>query len=145
MTEVSAVSQPNMLLSELGVIRAAHIVLACNTPHRASVLSEQVSINARCVVPAAAAVPAVPGPASMRFIHLASLARLCDASGEMFGVALLAGILGPIATRAVRADPLAAAQTAAFILSTNIGSYLGLGSAAIGPDADGQRYRSRRR
>lgn len=50
-----SVAQNIMLLSELGVIRAAHIVLACNTPHRASVLSEQVSINARCVVPAAAA------------------------------------------------------------------------------------------
>ena len=44
----------------------------------------------------------------------------------MWGVALLAGMLGPITTRAERADPLAMVQTQAFTISTNLASYLGL-------------------
>lgn len=40
-----------VLLSELSVVRAAHIVLACTSPHRAGVLNEQVGTRARCVPP----------------------------------------------------------------------------------------------
>lgn len=40
-----------MLLSELSLVRAAHIVLACSNTDRASVLGEQLQTRVRCVSP----------------------------------------------------------------------------------------------
>lgn len=40
-----------MLLTELSLVRAAHIVLACSSTQRAGVLSEQLSTRVRCVAP----------------------------------------------------------------------------------------------
>ena len=43
-----------MLLSELALVRAAHVVLACNSPHRQALLNDQFSLHARSVAPSAA-------------------------------------------------------------------------------------------
>lgn len=40
-----------MLLTELSLVRAAHIVLACSSTQRAGVLNEQLSTRVRCVAP----------------------------------------------------------------------------------------------
>ena len=40
-----------VMLSELSIVRAAHVVLACTSAHRASMLNDQLGARARCVPP----------------------------------------------------------------------------------------------
>ena len=62
----------------------------------------------RGAVAAVAAVPVVLGPPNLKFIDLASVSRLLDplASSPLEAFGILAGMLGPCSTRAVRLDQL---------------------------------------
>ena len=91
---------------------------------------------------AAVGVPVQPGaavgPAELRFVSLCSLEKLQDpASGDLAAVALLAGMLGPCLTHAVRSDELSGVRTTAMILRPNLATHIGLDAAtAASPAAD---------
>ena len=88
-------------------------------------------------VPAVAAAPPALGPPSLRFLSLISVYHLFkpDMPDPLGSWARLAGILGPMWTRAVRASESSQVRTMASIIVPNINKYLGCGSAAATPDA----------
>ena len=82
---------------------------------------------------------AAVGPPELRFIHLCSLDKLQDPSSQspFAAVVLLAGMLGPCLTHAVRADELSTVRTTATILRPNLATHIGLDSAtAAGAGSD---------
>ena len=93
--------------------------------------------RARGAANPAPAIPAIPGPASLRFLDLASLSRLENpqAPCPLEAWALLAGVLGPCSRRAIRADQLSFVFTSAELIKGNLSRYLGFSAAA--PASDG--------
>ena len=82
-------------------------------------------------VPAGGALP-VPGPPSLRFLHLTSRLRLFDpaSSRPLLSLAILSGYLGPSLTRAVRSDELSLVRTSAEVLRSNLETSLGVNPGA---------------
>jgi len=86
---------------------------------------------------AVVAVPLIPGPAALKFVDLASVARLWDPSAHcpLEAFCILAGMLGPCSTRAIRMDAMSFVVTSAEILRANLTKFLGFGAAGASDGA----------
>ena len=83
------------------------------------------------------AVPAIAGPAPLRFLSLVTLFQLFkpDLPVPMEAWSRLAGILGPVWTRAARDDEASQVRTMASVITPNLNKFLGCVGGVSAPDA----------